>query len=347
MSLFAKERRKRVVRILSVDGGGMRGIIPALVLRHLEDRLEERGIRRRLHEVFDLMAGTSTGGLIVAALAAPARDPHHPDRFLRSPAIAVGRILEIYLEWGPQIFPRRVFDRLRAVRQAVHERYSSEPLRRLLRESFGDATLKDALCQLLVPAYDMENGTAFFFKHRPERRDRTETDPNYYLRDVALATSAAPTYFEAVPLSPIGDPRTHRCLVDGGVFASNPGLAAYIEARKTFPDAAKYVILSLGTGIVTRCYPCAQMKEWGYLEWISPGRGAPLYGVMTRGQSESVDYQLRKVPDVDYIRIDGVLEDRHTEMDDASPENMLSLQDVAERVISTHQKSLDRFCDEL
>jgi patatin-like phospholipase/acyl hydrolase len=339
--------KRRTVRILSIDGGGIRGLIPALVLRYVRDRLRERGAHHDLHQVFDLMAGTSSGGLIVAGLAAPAEDRLRPGKFLTSPANSIDDIVQIYMERGPEIFSRTVFRRLRSLVQAVHEKYSSEPLRQVLEEALGNATLKDALCHLLVTSYDMENGTVFLFKHRPERKDRTEGDLNFYLKDVAQATAAAPTYFEPLRVSPINDSQTRLCLVDGGVFAANPTMCAYIEARKTFTSARRFVILSLGTGIVTKRYPYEEIKTWGYLEWINPGKGAPLSSVMQRGQSECVDHQLNKLPGVDYIRINGFLSEKHYEMDDASPENMVALQDYASRFIEENKEELERFCREV
>ncbi len=338
---------KRTVRILSVDGGGIRGLIPALVLRHLRDRLRERGKHQELHQVFDLMAGTSSGGLIVLALGTPAADHRRPGRFLPCPALSIDRVVSIYREKGQAIFPRSVFRGLRVLTQAVHEKYDTGPFYELLEELFGTATLKDALCHLLVTSYDTQNGTVFLFKHRPQRKDRRDTDPNFYLKDVARAAAAAPTYFEPVLLSPIGDSGTTLCLVDGAVFAANPSMCAYVEARKTFTSARRFLILSLGTGIVTKRYPYEEIKTWGYLEWVNPARGAPLSSVMARGQSECVDHQLSKLPGVDYIRVDGRLSQEHFQMDDADPDHVAALQEYAQRFIHENREALDRFCREV
>ena len=335
------------VRILSIDGGGIRGLIPALVLRHLRDRLRERGNRKDFHEIFDLMAGTSTGGLIVIGLSAPKADPQYPDRFLPEAALSIDDILSIYLDKGQDIFSLSTFRSLRRLGQVVHEKYSSAPVHDLLQELLGRATLKDCLCHLLVTSYDMFTGTVFLFKHRPERKDRRLSDPNFYLKDIAQATAAAPTYFHPVRLRPIDREGSAMCLVDGGIFAANPAMCAYIEARKTFRRARRFLILSLGTGIVNRRYPCNEINSWGYLEWVNPARGAPLSSAMSTGQSECVDHQLRKLPGVEYFRINGNLGEKHIQMDDARPENLRALQRAAGTIIDGNREILDQICRKL
>jgi patatin-like phospholipase/acyl hydrolase len=332
------------VRILSVDGGGIRGLIPALVLRRIRERLDELGVHGEFQELFDLMSGTSTGGLIVIGLSAPKPDPAEPERFLGRAVLSIENILELYLEKGQVIFPRSTFRGLRSLEQVVHKKYSSRPIRDLMEELLGRATLKDSLCHLLVTSYDMARGTVFLFKNRPERKDRHQEDPNFRLAEVALATSAAPTYFEPVRLRSIGGAGEPMCLVDGGIFAANPAMCAYIEARKTFRFARRFQILSLGTGIVTRRYSCGDVNTWGYLEWVNPLRGEPLLSAMSTAQSECVDHQLRKLPGVEYFRINGALAEEHAQMDDAGPENLAGLRAAAERIIAENEESLERFC---
>jgi len=131
------------------------------------------------------------------------------------------------------------------------------------------------------------------------------------------------------------------------LWANNPALIAYIEATKIFPHAKKYIILSLGTGSVHSGYSFDQIKDWGYLEWISPGKGAPLSKIMSSGQSEAVDHQLRRISDVEYFRINGTLEGSSTAMDDASRENIKNLKKVAARIIREHDRDLDTLCSQV
>ena len=118
--------------------------------------------------------------------------------------------------------------------------------------------------------------------------------PDFYMKDVARASSAAPTYFMPAYVSPIGSEKKYS-FVDGGVFANNPAMCAYIEAKKIYPNARKFIILSLGTGVGTRKYSHKQVKDWGYIDWVYPGNGAPLSTMMSRGQCGCVNHQLKKI----------------------------------------------------
>jgi patatin-like phospholipase/acyl hydrolase len=328
--------------LLSIDGGGMRGLIPALVLRNIRDRLRARGADAGFHRLFHMMAGTSTGGLICLALSLPAADPERPGVFMASPALSIDDVVDLYAEEGPNIFPPTVFRGLRRVEQVFREKYDSDPVRGLYGKVFGGATLKHSLCHLLIPSYDVERQTVFLFKHRPLRKDRTTSDPDFFLRDVAMATTAAPTYFAPAAVEPVGGGPS-RYLLDGGLYANNPSLCCYIEAKKTFPRAGNLLILSLGTGTFNRDYSHREVRGWGYLEWVSPGRGVPLFSLMTGAQSECVDHQLEKLPGVTYLRLNGPLEER-CELDDAGPRAMRVLRRAAGRIIEENDAALERAC---
>ena len=166
---------KPCINILSIDGGGIRGIIPASILAVIEKRLA-----RPIHEVFDLIAGTSTGGIIAVAIGAGANsgNPYRPED-----------LVNLYIENGRTIFHKTL---ITGVRNWLRPKYSARPLENVLMEFFGEAELKSAKVPLLIGSYDIENQIPFFFKSQ-----RIPTNPNYNwkLRDVARATSAAPTFF--------------------------------------------------------------------------------------------------------------------------------------------------------
>src|SRR3954447_26055367 len=123
-------------KILSIDGGGIRGLIPAMVLDHIEGKLQ-----RPISELFDVIAGTSTGGIIALGLTCPGDDGR--------PKFSAADIVDLYVESGPKIFPHEIFGR---VRQFVEEKYSDAGLEDVLREELGDARLKDALTSVIVTA---------------------------------------------------------------------------------------------------------------------------------------------------------------------------------------------------
>jgi patatin-like phospholipase/acyl hydrolase len=335
----------RTVRILSVDGGGVRGLIPSLVLEEIQRRLRERGKGRPFFQSFDLMAGTSAGGVIVLGLSLPALEKD--GTFARNrAALDISQITALFSERGLEIFPRGHFANLRSIVQAFGEKYSAGSLETILSRIFGDATVHDALTNLLVTSFDVENRTPHMFKKRPKQKHKT--DLNFYMRDAARATSAAPTFFEPALVETVPPAGTSFCLVDGGVFANNPALAAYIEARKIFPHARHYMIVSIGTGYAERRFTYEKIRDWGYLDWISPRNGVPLFSLASEGQSVAVVHQLSRVPDVEFYRVNGPLSGGANEsIDDASSENISRLTAAAMDIISNNDAVLQKICDRL
>lgn len=216
--------RGQPFKILSIDGGGICGILPVSVLAELETRfLGNRSIAGN----FDMIAGTSTGGIIALGLAhgLTARD-----------------IQTFYVERGGLIFPEagllgRLLRRLRRYRRYV---YDSRALEQELLRIFGDTPLGEATTRLCIPSFEGVHGEPWIYKtpHHPDyRRDRVER-----MVTVGLATSAAPTYLKAVP-------NNGYVMVDGGLWANNPIMNAVTDALTCFDvDRSQVRILSLGCG---------------------------------------------------------------------------------------------------
>jgi patatin-like phospholipase/acyl hydrolase len=198
-------------KVLSLDGGGIRGIIPARILTTIEDKTN-----RSIADMFDLIAGTSTGGILAAGLAG-SKGGNKPIR-------TAAELLNMYVDRGAEIFSRSLWKGITSVGGLRDERYSAGPLERVLKDTLGDAELKDVITNVLIPSYDIEGrgdyrgGGPYFFK---SSKASTDQDYNYYLRDVARATSAAPTYFEPAHIENRSGAKW-TALVDGGVFANNP-----------------------------------------------------------------------------------------------------------------------------
>jgi patatin-like phospholipase/acyl hydrolase len=296
------------VRVLAIDGGGIRGLIPALVLAELERRSG-----RRVFEMFDLIAGTSTGGILACALCAPN-------------ALPADEVAAIYEEEGPAIFDRSVWQRIRSAEGLLDEKYDAGALDRALERFLADKRLADTVPELIVPAYDMSEPGPFFFKTRNARERRLEDFP---LTVVARATAAAPTYFEPLPVG-------ERALIDGGVFAVNPAMSAFAEVLRFHPSA-DVALLSLGTGQCTRSRRFADVDDWGLVEWARP-----ILDVVFHGISDAVDYQLRQVlGDERYWRLQVELTRASDDLDDASPENLAELRRHAEELIAARSEDLD------
>ena len=315
-------------KILSIDGGGIRGIIPAMILAEIERRTG-----RRIAELFDLIAGTSTGGILALGLTRPGDG--------RTPMYSAVELLKLYDEEGPNIFSRTVWHRLRALGNALEEKYPEEPIERILESYFGEAKLSDAVTDVLVTAYEIEQRRPFFFKSHNAKK-RSEDD--FLMRDAARATSAAPTYFEPAKIDTDG-PLEHLVLVDGGVYANNPAACALVEAFCKFGAQPEDVILvSLGTGELTRPIPYEDAKDWGLIGWAQP-----LLNVVFDGVSDTVNYQLKNLlnrPDRTrcYYRMQLKLDKGNDDMDDASRTNLWALKLLATELVQKNDQLVDEMC---
>jgi uncharacterized protein len=296
------------VKVLSIDGGGIRGMIPALVLAEIERRTG-----RRAAALFDLIAGTSTGGILACALAKPG-------------ALSAERLVDLYEKEGPHIFSRSIWQRIRSGEGLLDEKYDAAAFDEVLGRYLGEARLKDTITDILVPVYDTERRRPEFFNSARAREDPRRDFP---LRQVARATSSAPTYFEPLLL---GD----RPLIDGGVFAINPGMSALAEVLR-FSPGAEVVLISLGTGQLTRPFPWEKVKDWGLLEWARP-----LIDVVFDGSSDVVDYQLTHVLGRErFFRFQTELTTASDDLDDASEANLRALRLTGERLIERRARELE------
>jgi uncharacterized protein len=288
------------MKALAIDGGGIRGLIPALVLAEIEKRTG-----RRMATMLDLIAGTSTGSILACALA-------HPDP---KPA---AEIADIYVNDGPKIFDRSALKVITSADGNLDEKYDEKGLVASLRAHLGTARLADATVLTMVTTYDLQARCALLF-----RSDKDDVS----MVDAAHASSAAPTYFEPLRLGA-------RTLVDGGVAAINPALYAYAEGRGR-PD----LLLSLGTGELTRPLPYEKVKDWGRLEW------APvIVDVVFDAGSDAVEMQLDALMGSAYIRLQTRLDHASDALDDASPKNLAALRREAEELIAERSADIDRAC---
>jgi len=335
--------RRRHIRILSIDGGGIRGLVPAMLLADLERRARARRRGVSLYRLFDLVAGTSTGALIALGLTAPAREGE--TRHRAQPLFDAGELADLYRTKGPLIFPAGERTLKSRFSHAFRPKYDDAPFRGVLEETFGERTMRDLLTHVVVPSYDTVNREPRLFKRRPARG--LDENENFYLRDVARAAAAAPTYFPPAKVVPVPDTGHGYSLIDGGVFANNPALIAYIEARKLFPRARRFTIVSMGTGILDRPYSYEDVCRWGYIDWMSSIRGTPLLDMMMDGQNDNALYMLRRLPGVELHRFDFHLERGHTFMDDTSEENYEFLTAQGNRLLAQHAGQLQDIAGKL
>ena len=337
------------VRILSIDGGGIRGIIPGTILTYLEKQLQlKSNSNLKIGDYFDFIAGTSTGGILACIYLMPG--DNGKARYSAQDAV------NLYLQKGEDIFHRTLIQKLKSGGGLLDEKYDRHPIEKYLDEYFGDTWLKDLIKPCLITSYDVTQRNAHFF---------TSTDAgsslyNFKVRDVARATSAAPTYFE--PALIYSEEGQRLAVVDGGVYANNPALCAYAEARKTIfsdylkdgekinkPTAKDMIIVSVGTGTVKKPYHYNDLKNAGELHWLNP-----IIDILMSGNAETVDYQLQQMyktlPQEDarnYYRLEPPLHEASSEMDLATSKNMEDLRQAGLTYVDNNKDLLDEIVEKV
>lgn len=353
-------------KVLSIDGGGIRGIIPSMILAEIEQRTG-----KRIHEMFDLIAGTSTGGIIALGLTMPSQQDSKQAKYYAKD------LVELYKQEGSKIFKKNesfieewVEQRLREVLDFLHlpfaeidellsAKYPSEGRDTVLTNYFGDTAIHEALTEVFITSYDTELRLPVFFTSQANKevnRGRVfrKVCNGFTMKQAGMATSAAPTFFEPYKVPTSQAESGYYSLVDGGVFANNPTSLAVMEAIIDSKRDCRelqledILVVSLGTGSLTRKYTYNKAKEWGLIGWIHP-----LINILMDGASESVAVQLEQLlPKADdrppqYYRFQGFLDagKGNDDMDVVTPENISNLEGLARQIIREKEHQLTELCE--
>ncbi|TKW10783.1 hypothetical protein SEVIR_6G189900v4 [Setaria viridis] len=310
-----------IVTVLSIDGGGVRGIIPGTILAFLEEKLQELdGTDARIADYFDVIAGTSTGGLVTAMLTAPNKE--NPKR----PLFAAKDINKFYLEHCPKIFPSGGGGPLGLFKSIMSgPKYDGKYLHSIVRELLG------------------------------ETKAVNDVSKNALLSDVCISTSAAPTYLPGHQFETKDKDGKTRAfnLIDGGVAANNPTLLAMNDVSKQillgnqdfFPikpaDYCKFMVLSLGTGSakVEEKFDAVQCSKWGILGWLYNKGATPIIDSFNQASSDLVDIHASVLfqalhSEKSYLRIqDDKLKGETSSVDVSTAENLNRLVDVGKALL--------------
>jgi patatin-like phospholipase/acyl hydrolase len=337
------------IRILTLDGGGIRGIISCVILRYIEEQLQlQDNANAKIGDYFDLVAGSSTGGLITALILFP--NQNNEAKF------SVSEALNLYAKKGEDIFKVSFFQHLLNPFGLMKEKISDRNLEKQLEEIFGTLELKQLIKPCIITSYDITARQAKFFTSH----DAHQPIENFYVKDLCRATAAAPTYFEPAQIKSFYDQQF--TLIDGGVYANNPALCAYAEARKIkfsevlkddkrpdYPSINDMIIVSVGTGTVLKPYQFEDFDNAGKLKWI-----APLIDILLSSNVETVDYHLKKMYETlgarntqNYHRLMPELNNASPEMDDTSKDNIFNLIQAGLKYISQNKKELDHIVKKL
>ena len=363
---------KKRKTILSIDGGGIRGLIPATILAEIESRAfiyirdringpngpEEEEQRKELNaaldhltqtrketqtgkekkniptaELFDMIAGSSTGGIL--ALGLVKKDSEEKPEHLAED------LVKLYTEKGPKIFRRSFWKK---ATQLLAAKYSSKELRKALDKFFNGARLSQAFCDVIITSYEIKKSIPWFFKSNPPEGKNKEAY-DFSMTDVALATSAAPTYFKPHKMSVTANGEKYEGkFVDGGIYANHPAMCAFVEARTQCPKA-KILLVSLGTGAHAPFSRPNQKRRWGIFSWSKRNR---LINIIIDGASDTVNYQLdrllTKLGNGRFYRLQLDLPKNRADLDNAEQGNLDALQELAKKLMKTDKK-FDDLCD--
>ncbi|KAK0606492.1 hypothetical protein LWI29_038322 [Acer saccharum] len=366
-----------LITVLSVDGGGIRGIISGVILAYLESQLkdldkDENGNKNenaRLADYFDVIAGTSTGGLITAMLTAPVGENGRP--------YPAEDIVRFYKENGPKIFPQtsgnlyRIVDLWKAL---TGSKYDGKNLHKAIQDKLKDTRLQDTVTNVVIPTFDIKKLQPTIFS---SYQIECNPDLDAKLSDICIGTSAAPTYFPAYhfkkdkhgntrefnekqdePGSKFNKnqekPGSEFHLIDGSIAANNPTLVAISEVMNhitkknntDFPSSmdqhlnyGRFLVISIGTGSKKReekheLYDAEMASKWGIISWLYP-----LIDCYQESSSDMVDYHISVIFKAfncqdNYLRIhDDTLPKEVSSIDVATLENMQKLETVGKDLL--------------
>lgn len=339
--------------ILSLDGGGMRGLATAVFLGRLE---EEIGLP--LSRCFDLVAGTSSGAIVAGSLAIGPDDKQ---------IVATSQLPDIFAKDGPRIFRSTSMGTWKTLRWLRRPLYETSVLADAIEKGVGTLMLSDLRSDLLVTSYDMRGGRPVLFQswlagNSPDcvanrahemgimemcpTREGSLT-PNFKLRDALVASAVVPTFF-----APLRVPRTggdHYALIDGFVYALNPVLPAYFAARRRFGYGERFHILSIGTGRHERVYDWAELANRGAIGWVRPVLETFPIGVSEA--SETYMDWITEIAQVEHVRINPVFDQAidpdapNPAFDDASPDNIRRLIAAGHAMFDNNVEVLRRTVD--
>ncbi|XP_035541886.1 patatin-like protein 2 [Juglans regia] len=338
-----------VITVLSIDGGGIRGLIPGTILDFLESEFQKLdGEDARIADYFDVIAGTSTGGLVTAMLTAP----NEKNR----PVFAAKDIKDFYLNQSPKIFPQNNFPLFpftaKMFKALSGPKYNGKYLHNLVREKLGSTRMHQTLTNVVIPTFDLKRLQPTVFSSYEVKKNPSL---DALLSDVCIATSAAPTYLPPYYFEtkdPEGNVREFN-LTDGGVAANNPALLALGEVTKEilrrspdfFPikpmDYGRFLVISLGTGSNKdeEKYKARDAAKWGILDWLTRGGSTPIIDVFSQASADMVDVYLCEVfqalhSEKSYLRIqDDTLSGVVSSVDVATKKNLDDLVKVGEELL--------------
>lgn len=325
------------LNILSIDGGGIKGIISAIVLEEFENILKRKTNDQKtmLSDYFHMVSGTSTGSILAASYIAP---------YAKRPKFTAEDVTNMYKELGEYVFTKTTKHNIKTMFGVIGSKYGNENFKVVLNKYFGDIKLSELLKPCLITAYDTQSSEPKFF-NKVSALKNSKND--FYVKDAVLASCAAPTYFPPVCIKSF-DHELFSC-VDGGVFANNPTLCSFVECLKYYTnhEISNIYVLSVGNVCYNEHYCYEDVIKWGTVKWIKP-----IIDILFDANSQVVDHQVEKIFNAiskkeNYLRIALKYEKEENviipKIDDAK--SIDTLIDMGNELVSRQMGNLENFAD--
>ena len=326
------------VSILSIDGGGMKGIISSIVLMRLEKYLKfySRNESAHITDYFDLIAGTSTGSILTALLLCPDENG--------KPKYSASDTLDLYLSKGKSMFKKRTLYPINTFFGLFGSKYTNEAFQNELINYFQDMKISQLLKPCIIVSYDLASSRTIFFNAMSSQKHK---DRDVKVVDAVLASCSTPTYFP--PVCTMFHERCIDCLIDGGVSANNPAMSALIEALK-LPQANELhdtTLLSIGNVTVMKTHTCDEVKNWGLVKYA-----IPIFQTVMESSEEIVHYQLYKIYESlhiknQYQRIEALSDEPVPAMDDTSKEALQKFVAIGNKLADREELTIRSFAKHL
>jgi patatin-like phospholipase/acyl hydrolase len=348
-------------RILSIDGGGVRGIIPARILQEIEEKAG-----KPIYQLFDMIVGTSTGALIALHLTFPTDvlcfSKSGNEDNVQSAEATVG----LYRLLSKEIFHSSILHNLMSGFNLWGPKYDRTSYDNLLGSMFKNTLFKDTKCKVVIPSYDLMRNKRIICKS-------WENFQGASIKEIAGGATAAPTYFSPISLASYSEILTENVfyfyslvdggiwsnnpetigvsnvfysysLVDGGIWCNNPETIGVSEAITLNPELTKddIYILSIGTGSIPLTSDASQLQNAGLLGWLKSG----LINMMMETESEWTATAIKEIyPNM--VRIEPYLPSTLGTFDDASDENLAGLLQIAEKYIENNPEQIKGIVESL
>lgn len=322
-----KDIRKKIF-LLSLDGGGIRGIIHAHVLSRIEELFQKRSSK-----IFSAVSGASTGALVGIGIGIP--DPKNPGK----PLYSAQDILSLYLNERENMFEKRsLAKRIASVKGLLGPRYAVKKMEQTLQQYFGSNRLSDLVIPTFVPAVEVlkQKGAMVF----SSLKARAKPHRDYKVWEISRAAIAAPSFFESKELLEDATGQDQDTILnfwDGGLFAHNPSEIAFIEAQRVFPDTSidDFILVSIGTGEDKFSLSQEATRNMGYANG-----GAEIFKTTMSSQNAWVEKKMKKLLGQNYIRLQVNLDAEGVFMDDLSAAYLEKLYFATETMLDQNQQKI-------